>query len=201
MCLFPGTSRWNATRRDTRGAHGKEGVDGSSPSEGLHKSPANGHVVLPAVARFRFFAGTRRVHFGTGGHSRARTTSRGTAWNVLETLDCEHALEKFLQTGGRSCPHWREADSLLRLSGGHHIAVTLASSPVPRSLVRPTRWGELRAEPNECEPRLVSQPHTHPARTSRRASDAGQLSSTVCQSTRGSVSPSGRSGLRQITSA
>jgi hypothetical protein len=54
---------------------------------GLHKSPANGHVVLPALARFRRFAGTRRVHFGTGGHSRARATSRDIAWNVLEILD------------------------------------------------------------------------------------------------------------------
>jgi hypothetical protein len=31
--------------------HGKEGVDGSSPSEGLHKSPANGHMVLPAATK------------------------------------------------------------------------------------------------------------------------------------------------------
>ena len=67
--------------------HGKEGVDGSSPSEGLSKSPANGHFVLPAMARCRRFAGTRRVHFGTGGHSRARATSRDIAWNVLETRD------------------------------------------------------------------------------------------------------------------
>jgi len=41
------------------GAHGKEGVDGSSPSEGLFKIPANGHLVLPAMARFRRFAGTK----------------------------------------------------------------------------------------------------------------------------------------------
>src|SRR4029453_6800747 len=43
--------------------HGKEGVDGSSPSEGLQKRPANGHMVLPAMARLRVFAGTRRVTF------------------------------------------------------------------------------------------------------------------------------------------
>ena len=76
--------------------HGKEGVDGSSPSEGLRKSPANGWLVLPAMARFRHFAGTRRVHFGNGGHSRARATSRDTARNVLETLDRDKALEKLL---------------------------------------------------------------------------------------------------------
>src|SRR5215212_4559710 len=61
-----------------RPQNGKEGVDGSSPSEGLHKGPANGHVVLPAMARFRLVAGTRRVHFGTGGHLRTRATSRDT---------------------------------------------------------------------------------------------------------------------------
>jgi len=55
-------------------ADGKEGVGGSSPPEGLRKSPANGHTVLSVLARFRLFAGTRRVHFGTGGHSRARAT-------------------------------------------------------------------------------------------------------------------------------
>src|SRR6266545_6941050 len=58
------------TRVTPRNLHGKEGGDGSSPSEGLKKSPANRHVVLPAVAGFRCFVGTRRVHFGTGGHSR-----------------------------------------------------------------------------------------------------------------------------------
>src|SRR5437667_12601078 len=52
------------TRVTLRNLHGKEGVDGSSPSEGLQKYPANGHMMLSAVARFRGFAGTRRVHFG-----------------------------------------------------------------------------------------------------------------------------------------
>jgi hypothetical protein len=56
----------------------------------LYKSPANWLIVLPAMARVGFFAGTRRVHFGTGGHSRARATSRDTAWNALETLDRDH---------------------------------------------------------------------------------------------------------------
>src|SRR5829696_5049149 len=58
--------------------HGKEGVDGSSPSEGLHKFPAIQHVVLPETAKGGRSAGTRRVHFGTGGHSRARLTSGGS---------------------------------------------------------------------------------------------------------------------------
>ena len=33
MSLLAGTSRWSATRRDTRGAHRKDGVDSSSPLE------------------------------------------------------------------------------------------------------------------------------------------------------------------------
>src|SRR5829696_5101322 len=34
--------------------------------------------MLPVTARIRVLAGTRRVHFGIGGHARARATSRGT---------------------------------------------------------------------------------------------------------------------------
>jgi hypothetical protein len=79
--------------------YGKEGVDGSSPSEGLLESPANGHIVLPAMARFGFFAGTRRVHFGTGGHSRAFATSPDLRHDLFEILDRDHRLGKFLQTG------------------------------------------------------------------------------------------------------
>ena len=93
--------------------HGKEGVDGSSPSEGLYEMSANGDFMLPVVTRFRFFAGTRRVHFGTGGHPRARATPRDTAWDVLETLDRDHLLEKFLQN---------------RLGGVAHTDATLTPS-------------------------------------------------------------------------
>src|SRR5919106_1493716 len=92
------------TRVTPQNLHGKEGVDGSSPSEGLHKSPANGHVVLPAMAKFRRLAGTRRVHFGTGGHSRAHATSRDAASSVLKRLDRDLLLKKLLQTGSRRCP-------------------------------------------------------------------------------------------------
>jgi hypothetical protein len=72
--------------------HGKEGVDGSNPSEGLKKRPANGHFVLPGVARFRLVAGTRRVHFGTSGHAQARATVRGIPRSVLH---CKRSLDKF----------------------------------------------------------------------------------------------------------
>jgi hypothetical protein len=61
--------------------NGKEGVDGSSPSEGLHKSPANGPVVLPVMARFGFL----RVRDGyilglaaTRGRARRLATQAGT---------------------------------------------------------------------------------------------------------------------------
>jgi hypothetical protein len=100
------------TRVTPRNLHGMEGVDGSSPSEGLHKSPANRAMVLPAVARFRVAAGTRRVHFGTGVHTRARATSRDTAEAVVNGLDRDHQLGKCLQGRVRRCPRWRKYDHL-----------------------------------------------------------------------------------------
>jgi hypothetical protein len=87
---------------------------------------AYGEIHVPALFAFlaaaRLFAPSRYpqlrtiflLSFGTGGHSRARATSRDTAWNVLEILDPDHSLEKFLQTDRRRCPRWRDADSLLR---------------------------------------------------------------------------------------
>ena len=93
--------------------HGKEGVDGSSPSEACTKALQMGILVLPAMAKFRRFAGTRRVHFGTGGHSRARAASRGTAKDMLETVARDDWLGKLLQIGVWCCPCWREADHLL----------------------------------------------------------------------------------------
>jgi hypothetical protein len=94
--------------------HGKEGVDGSSPSEGLPKNPANRHIVMPLMARFRDFAGTRRVHFGTGGHLQARATSRDAEWNADESGDRDDGFGKFLQADVWCCPWWRQADHLLR---------------------------------------------------------------------------------------
>jgi hypothetical protein len=130
------------------GAHGKEGVDGSSPSEGLHKSPAYGHTMLPAPTFSERLAGTRRVHFGTGGHSRARATSRDTAYDMLETLDRDGRLEKLLQTGGPRCPRWRDTDHLLRLRGV--ITSPLRSpSPLAPGLAGTTRWASCGPEPNE----------------------------------------------------
>ena len=60
--------------------HGKEEVDGSRPSgESLHKSPANGPVVLPIVARFEFVVDTRRVHLGLAGTRGVARHSLGRA--------------------------------------------------------------------------------------------------------------------------
>jgi hypothetical protein len=127
---------------------GKEGVDGSSPSEGLYKSPANGLMLLSAPTKFEVAAGTRRVHFGTGGHSRASAPSRDTSWNVLETVHCGHSLGKLLQIGSWRCPPRRDADSLLRLEGVSERATHAEgellgaewSTPLPRKAsINPTR--------------------------------------------------------------
>jgi hypothetical protein len=40
------------------GAHGKEGVDGSSPSEGLPKMPATGHLSSHVLTTHGYTAGT-----------------------------------------------------------------------------------------------------------------------------------------------
>jgi hypothetical protein len=64
-------------------------------------------------------AGTRRVHFGTRGHSRARATSRDVVWNVLEMTESRPSLDKLLQTGTLRCPRRRETDPSYAREGGH----------------------------------------------------------------------------------
>jgi hypothetical protein len=52
---------------------GKEGVDGSSPSEGLRENPCNWDVLLPAPAAERlrgYQTGTGSGQAGTRGHER-----------------------------------------------------------------------------------------------------------------------------------
>jgi hypothetical protein len=93
--------------------HGKEGVDGSSPSEGLYKSPANGLMLSSVPTQFGLVAGTRRVHFGTSGHARASAPSRGTSSNVLEAVHRGYSLGKLLQIDGWRCPPRSDADFLL----------------------------------------------------------------------------------------
>ena len=70
--------------------NGKEGVDGSSPSEGLHKSPANRAIVLPATAthlvssrvRDGYILGLARIrsltHSGNYGVEARRLRSAGS---------------------------------------------------------------------------------------------------------------------------
>ena len=64
---------------------------------GLKKSPANGHFVLPVMARFRFFAGTRRgrARAGVSQHSleRARDTRSQLAAFSPSTHRYETALD------------------------------------------------------------------------------------------------------------
>jgi hypothetical protein len=83
--------------------HGKEGVDGSSPSDGFDKSPANWPIVLSDLARLSG-AGTRRVHIpGTGGHSRASATS-GVASRHGQSLPWSRAIQEIsLHVGALRC--------------------------------------------------------------------------------------------------
>jgi hypothetical protein len=124
--------RSTKTRREARlfrpaaeyvNLHGKEGVDGSSPSEGFPKRPAKGQFVLPAMARFRRFAGTRRVHFRTGGHSRARATSRDTAGM------CSRSSSASTHSRG-SC---KEAHLVARTGAMLTPSLTREGSALPRS--------------------------------------------------------------------
>ena len=108
--------------------HGKEGVDGSSPSEGLNKVPANRHFVLPCceVSILHGYE-TGGTYLGTGGHFRtASSRGRDCPRVVLETPDGEHVARKILLTGGRCCPCWRDGDALLTWRGGR-------ASVIPRS--------------------------------------------------------------------
>jgi hypothetical protein len=60
--------------------HGKEGSTVRVRQRAC-KSPGNRAKVLPATAKITRFAGTRRVHFGTGGirgHARRLATKSGT---------------------------------------------------------------------------------------------------------------------------
>jgi hypothetical protein len=92
--------------------HGKEGVDGSSPSEACTK--ALQEAVFCCLGVIRLVAGTRRVHFGTsgalGGQARSTATqAEGDGGACL--LD---RSEKCLQTGVGVAYAGAAGDSLLR---------------------------------------------------------------------------------------
>src|SRR6266511_580108 len=90
-----GCHRW------PRPQNGKEGVDGSSPSEGSVKCLQMGMYCCLPRRILDPSRVTKRVHFGTGGHSRARATSRDSASVVLETRGRDRRHGKTLQTGTR----------------------------------------------------------------------------------------------------
>src|SRR6266540_369451 len=62
------------TRVTLRNLHGKEGVDGSSPSEGFDKVPANWHFVVVCPLNTRTHSGHT---FGTGDAPRRLATPHG----------------------------------------------------------------------------------------------------------------------------
>jgi hypothetical protein len=63
--------------------HGKEGVDGSSPSEGLHKNPANEHISVACADEFWTLRGYETVMMGTEarGASNAKA-KRELGWTL-----------------------------------------------------------------------------------------------------------------------
>jgi hypothetical protein len=99
--------------RDATKPPWKEGVDGSSPLEGLHKSPP----MASCVACDGEISTLRGYETGTFSDWRALAGTRDVSrhsWDVLEKLEREHSLEKFLQRGPSRCPRWRDVDSPLR---------------------------------------------------------------------------------------
>ena len=110
-----------ATDGNGFGAHGKEGVDGSSPSEGFMKRPAKSGFLLSAQTSRRHLAGTRRVHFRTRGHSRVRSTSRDHRRGVQIQLSArENACKRGADLGARE--HDGRGASSLRVVQMDNIA-------------------------------------------------------------------------------
>jgi hypothetical protein len=136
--------------------------------------PANGDFMLPVVTRFRFFAGTRRVHFGTGGHPRARATPRDTAWDVLETLDRDHLLEKFLQnrlgvahTDATLTPSFAREGAY----GFDWCDTTSANPDAPRIAARARASNPCHVSPRDGLVRSARNEDEFPVGTVRRVAD------------------------------
>jgi hypothetical protein len=88
---------------------------------------ANGHVALPAMARFRRFAGMRRVHVGlagTRGHARRLAGYATTrASHSIEASDSESSCKQPIgvaRAGATLTPPWREGvtSGRLQVQGG-----------------------------------------------------------------------------------
>ena len=103
------------------GAHGKEGVDGSSPSEVFDKIPANEPIVLPVLAR-PACAGTRRVHIpGTGGHPLGkRDVGCRLATHLVGELKLR-ARENLPAYGHTPLPCWASPLTPSLQGGGQHV--------------------------------------------------------------------------------
>ena len=119
--------------------HGKEGVSGSSPEEGLPKSPANGHL---CCLRWRDFDASRVPdgyilgRAGTRGHARRRATrpetcSRHSIATTHSKSSCKHAVA-VARAGATLTPSFvREgvaARTLARQPGGRGLSPLV---PVP----------------------------------------------------------------------
>jgi hypothetical protein len=97
-------------------------VSGSSPEKGLLKRPANERVVLPVSAKSRRFAGTRRVHFGTSGHS---GHARGLAAPPVRARGRRR----------RACTCARSPNLESRRAGPRFCVISLAARETERSYV------------------------------------------------------------------
>ena len=85
------------------GAHGKEGVDGSSPSEGFDKMPANGHFVVVCPNNTRVGGG----HIpGTRDALRSRATSGGT----VHQMSVDEFVDEVPANRPQRCLDGRERD-------------------------------------------------------------------------------------------
>jgi hypothetical protein len=135
------------TRVTPRNLHGKEGVDGSSPSEGSHKVPANRQfrVVRPSNTRTHFghICGTRDA-------SRRRATpSDTTSWTRHDPVDRQHPCkgpETVVRAGMRATPSLQRGDH--RRKRRHYSCGRVASASVSFEISVP--------ELNACEPHEVA---------------------------------------------
>jgi hypothetical protein len=82
-------------------AHGKEGVDGSSPSEGFDENPANWPLVLSVFGASCVRGYETGTHSGPGGHSRASATS-GVALRHSSLAPMRLAPKAIFLQNGRS---------------------------------------------------------------------------------------------------
>ena len=83
--------------------HGKEGVDGSSPSEGLHKSPANAELLLSGlVALLPPRSGMEQIMEQPGTEARDFVVSAGNEAERERShaaVECRQRHRVFTRTG------------------------------------------------------------------------------------------------------